>query len=123
MSDLVPVVQRLRDRILELEELLGLRERLDLIPLACDVHHRRRTQTVIRLLAARELVSSVAIELAFGVELSPKSTSVYVHFARRSLRSQGIVIRCDRGRGWYLTAHDRAKLRALMRGDANEAAA
>ncbi len=116
-------VKKLRERIAELEELLGLRERLDMILIA-DGHHRRRTEAVIRLLAKRDLVSSCAIELAFGVDhLAPKSIPVYVYFARKALRPHGITVKRDRGRGWYLPAHDKAKLRALMCGDANGAAA
>jgi hypothetical protein len=88
-----------------------------------DGYHKRRTRTVIRLLARRELVSPLAIELAFGVELAPKSITVYVHFARKALRSHGIIIRCDHGRGWYLPAQDKAKLRALMRGEDTRAIA
>lgn len=123
MSDLVLVIQRLRDRIRELEELLGLRERVDMIEIV-DCNYRRRVQTIIRLLLRRELVSRDAISLAFGgEEHSQNSIYVYVSHARAALRPHGITIKCDRGRGWYLRIHDRAKLRALMRGDANGAAA
>jgi hypothetical protein len=121
MNEPVSVVQKLHDRIAELEELLGLREQVDMIPLDCC--HRKRTQTVIRLLARRELVSPFAIELAIGSEtITDSSIRIYVHFARKALREHGITVACDRGRGWYLSARDKARLRALM-GDRDRAAA
>lgn len=108
-------LQRLRERIDQLEELLGLHEKVAIH--FVHENHQARVEMVIRLLASREMISEAAIGLAIGVDdLRRKSAAVYICYARKALRPHEIEIKCDFMRGWYVSAADKAKLRAVMRG-------
>jgi hypothetical protein len=106
-------VARLRERIEELEDLLGLQEK---IPSAVfKGPHRARLETVAKLLLARELVSKTAIILAIGgADMVEQTAAVYVSYLRRQLAERDIALRTEWGRGWRLDVANKAKLRALI---------
>lgn len=108
-------LQRLRDRVEELEILLELNETVK-----TDVFkgpHRRRVETVAKLLLGRSLVSTGSILLAIGCKVtSEKSAGVYIYYARKALKPHAIEIKNHYGEGWSVTAADKPKLRALLTG-------
>ena len=113
-------VLRLRQRVEQLEELLGLDETIQPHFLKSIHTHRGRVEVVLKLLVARQMISEYAIGLAIGRdELSRTTASVYIHFARKALAAHGLdIIKNDWSRGWYVASEDKPKLRALMRGEA-----
>jgi hypothetical protein len=106
-------VARLRERIEELEDLLGLTET---VPTTVFTgHHRARLEMVAKLLLARELVSKTAIILAIGgADRSEATAAVYVSYLRKQLAERDIELRTEWGRGWRLDVANKAKLRALI---------
>lgn len=120
-------LQRLRRRVDELEELLGLNEAVSSHFLDCaDQLHRGRVEVIVRLLATRTMISETSIGLAIGCDgFSRKSASVYVHYARRAMRCYGLagIVKTDWGRGWYVEGKDKPRLRQLMAGQLPRSAA
>jgi hypothetical protein len=106
-------LQWLRGRVDELEELLGLKEPIEFNPFTSS--HKVRVRTVARLLLARELVSKTAIILGIGGEdISDAAAGVYICYCRKHLAANGITIHTLWGRGWYIDAADKKKLRAVL---------
>lgn len=109
-------VDRLQNRIAELEELCGLQETLAANPFSGQ--HRARLLTIAKLFAARELVSKTTVALAIGGEnFSEHTPAVYVSHLRKQL-APDITVRTEWSKGWYLSAIDRDRLRALLAGAA-----
>jgi DNA-binding response OmpR family regulator len=105
-----------RDRIEELEYLVGLPKRT-----LCVVHFTRTEFKIVGLLLKHELVTREFIwRVLYGGMPDcdqPRTETVDVHltFVRRKLRKQNISIATDHGHGWYLTKAERAKLEALLK--------
>ncbi len=96
--------RRLRDRVEQLEELLGFNE-------APPAVRPRRVGVVLGLLARREMVSKSTVRLALDSEdMSDRQVDVYVSGARKWLRGHGFTLQVEYGKGWYLPARERAAL-------------
>lgn len=114
-------IERMRDRIAELEELLGLR-----IPVPPAFAPRRanfsrgRMWALICFLAKREFVSHEAITVALWGDIeidqrpNAKGQDVYICHLRKFLRAYDIELRTAWGKGWYFDAVNRRKVRALI---------
>lgn len=106
-------IERLRARVEELEDLLGLNEKIS--NSAFEGPHRTRLQIIAQLLLARQLVSKTAILLAIGGDdLQEHTAVIYVSFLRKQLARHSIVIRTEWSRGWYLDGPDKTKLRSFV---------
>jgi DNA-binding response OmpR family regulator len=120
-------VQQLQDRIAELEELVGLHERIPwwvatkLTPIGAEL---------LSLLLKREAISRETAHVAlYGARPDAEQPDIkiidaYVCKLRAALRPYGVEIGCVFGRGLYfMTAAEKAKLRALIErvgGDAKK---
>lgn len=115
-------LQQLRDRVAELEDILGLTAQFprELIPVR---HYRRGVAgPLLGLLLARPFVSAdVAYDTLYGGRPEadqPKSgnncVSVMIYHLRQTLAPHGITVRNLWGQGYYLDDADKEKLRALI---------
>ncbi|WP_441252403.1 hypothetical protein AB8A28_13965 [Tardiphaga sp. 71_E8_N1_1] len=111
-------VQRLRDRIEELETLLGagpdVCDRLQTLGL--PLHSRKFLGVVLK----RSVVSrNAAYIVMYGdrpeaSQPEMRTLDVHVWFVRGRLRGRGIELKTQRGFGWYLTPEDKAKINAMI---------
>jgi hypothetical protein len=111
-------IQRLRDRIEELEGLLGIGcEDLDRLavlglPAICS--------TILGLLLKRAVVSrEAAYVVVYGnrpetEQPQIKGLDVYVWRIRQRLRLHNVELKTQFRVGWYLTSGDKAKIKALI---------
>lgn len=118
MSDLI---QRLQDRVEQLEEVLGLsrssvsrmRETFGIGPL--------QAQT-LGLLMTRDFVTRDGLYTAlYGAAPQSKWPDEkvldgHLCWLRRHLRSHGITIRTQWGEGWRIAPEDKTRLRAILDG-------
>lgn len=108
-------LQRLRDRVEELEAAFGIRETF---PPALRI--RKSWAQLLGMLLARDLVArEVAWTVMYGhrsEDCQPeiKIVDVYVSSLRQALKPFNIVISRQWGVGHYLTADNKKKLRALI---------
>lgn len=113
-------MQALRDRIIELEELLGLSTEVPRLfwPRGCP-GGRKRVWRLLCFLAKRPFVTSEAALIALqdgnpDTRPGTKIIQVYVCHLRRFLKPHDIVIRTVWGEGWRFDVENRAKARALI---------
>jgi hypothetical protein len=111
--------QQLRDRIEELEDLLGLKsDRLALMRSALGLTSTEAK--MVSFLSRRQLASLSEIYDALYCERSecdqpnPRSVSSIIHQARRKLDKFGISIQTQFASGYFLSKQDKEKLEAIM---------
>jgi hypothetical protein len=104
-------IDRLQERIEELETLLGLNDEL---PDNFVTGYRGAPMTaLVNLFVRRPLVTCASVASATGY--SEGTVKVCMVTVRKMLREQcGIELRNQHGEGWYLTAADRARLREII---------
>lgn len=115
-------LDRLRDRVEDLEHLLGITEHFPrvLCPAIKGKFRRGFLDPILGLLLARAYVPKEAMyEVLYGMRAEaeqPRTNviSVNICILRKVLKSHGIAITNIWGKGYYLTADDKAKLRALI---------
>lgn len=110
-------IDRLRDRVEELESMLEINEPLPAWVYTKIKHHRRCVGLVLNLLLANKMVSYDKIGIVLskdGKQLTRSTIDVYSHRARKFLRECGIEMRNVWGEGYYLLDDDRTKLRELL---------
>ena len=104
-----------RDRIEELEYLVGLPKRT-----LCVVHFSRIEFKMIGLFLKHELLTREFIwRVLYGGmpdcdQPNSKTIDVHLSFLRHKLCDRDIIISTDHGHGWYLTKAEKAKLEALL---------
>lgn len=109
-------LERLRDRVTELEELLGLADNEIYAMLGLPKLQR----SLLGLLMKRPLVSrDTAFAAIYGdrPEASQpeiKILDVHLSHLRGRLRGLGVTITTRWGEGWYLVLEEKAKLRSLL---------
>jgi hypothetical protein len=116
--DVARAIQALRDRIEELETLLGADAE------ECERFAALRIPFICRkllglLLARRVLAREAAHAIIYGGlpecdHPATKSLDVHIHRIRRQLRGHGIEVRCEWGIGWSISPADKAKIYALI---------
>ena|SRR5579871_3436151 len=109
-------LERLRDRIAELEELVGLHER---IPWWLGTKLTPMQAKLLSLLLKRELVSQETACIAIygnGVDSrpAPKIIDTFVHHIRQKLKPYSVKISNAWSRGYYIDAENKQKLRELI---------
>lgn len=114
-------IQQLRDRVAELERVLGLTARFPKTILAEGTRMTLQCEKVLGLLMARNTITIEAAYVAvYGDrpecdQPSVGSVEIALYWLRKGLRPHGITIRNVYGRGlWYLDDADKAKIRALI---------
>lgn len=118
-------LERLRDRVAELEEAMGLTAKFPPNFFAVEAGAKSRcpspmVRKIIGILVARPFVDKDALwSVLYGSmhevdQPEPKTVEVHLSFARKALALHGIIIRNAYKTGWYLGSADRAKLRALL---------
>lgn len=106
-------LSRLRERIADLEELLGLK---DAIPLRI-IGVQPKTLQMIGVLLRREFVSrDMAMTALYPneEERTRNNIEVRICYARRFCRQHDVNIVTVHGSGWYIPAGDKVKLRAAI---------
>ncbi|HEX5509850.1 MAG TPA: helix-turn-helix domain-containing protein [Pseudolabrys sp.] len=118
MSD---VVQRLRDRIDELEAVLGT-ERSMVSRLRQAFGLNRRQAQILGTLLARDMVTRPALYAVLYGD-SPddkwpddKVLDSHTCCLRRALRNKGVSIRTHWGEGWSIAPADKARIRVMLDG-------
>jgi hypothetical protein len=108
-------LQRLRQRVEELETLLEIGEQHIPPGFRCGFPSSNRTGIIAALLIKREIVTRDTIQLAIGTsENESDSTPVYIAALRKFLRPFGIQIKTAWNTGWYLEPEDRKRLSELL---------
>lgn len=110
-------VQQLEDRIMELEDLLGMSE-----PIPPMLRIQKAHETILSMLLNRESVTKDALTVALyqggrtnhGNEPSPKSIEVQICHLRKALRQHGVEIETYWGRGYFMVPEMKRKCRALF---------
>jgi DNA-binding winged helix-turn-helix (wHTH) protein len=103
-------LEQLRDRVEQLEGVLGLNLHLPSLNLTA------LQSKIFGIMMTREIVSrDMFLDAIYGdrPEPDPKTIEVHLTLLRRKLSPHGICIRNSYGIGWYLTAADKAKLTAI----------
>ncbi len=114
MSAASPETARLRDRIEELERLLGMRE---VLPHPWGL--TRREAAVLGLLLKRQVMSVTQLfEAIWGgdSDCETKIVEVVVCKLRAKLRPHGIAIRTEYGAGYFIPPQAKAVARAQIAG-------
>ena len=104
--------ERLRDRVEELERLIGMRP---VLPRALGL--TRREADVFGILLRRPVMSATALfEAIWGgdSDCNSKIVEVIVCKLRAKLRPHGIAIRNQYGIGYFMTPQSKAAARALI---------
>lgn len=115
-------LERLRDRVAELEDILGLtaefpRSAFGIKP---GKWQRSTLDPLLGLLLAREFVPhAAAYDAVFGArpeaeQPSLNCISVAIHHLRKALRPHGVAIKNLFGEGYYIEEADKKKLRAAL---------
>lgn len=118
-------IERLRDRVAELEEALGLTAEIprDIVPLEIRGVHRVGSPGIRRFIAmllARPFGNREAIYNAFYGALPEvdqpghRILDVYSSAARKVLKAHGIELQTIRHQGWFIDTADKTKLRATI---------
>jgi len=115
-------LQQLRDRVEELEYVIGLR-----LPNPHDLAMRRllrgtrqvpRSAEILGMLLKRELVTrdgfSAVLTRRNDDPISDKLLDIYICYIRRVIAEHGIEIETVWGAGYRMTAPNKRKLRALL---------
>jgi hypothetical protein len=120
-------LDRLRARVAELEDALGLtaeipRSLLDPLRYVGTSHPWRKAIETIGVLLARPFVSrDVLFTVLYGErpecdQPGVKAVDMALTYARKSLATYGIKVVNVFGEGWYISDPDKAKLRAVIDG-------
>lgn len=113
-------LQQLRDRVCELEELLGLTAEFPRHLLPRGTFRLNICEPLLGLLLARPFVSQqAAYDACYGGrpecdQPDIKQIQVAICYLRKGLASKGIEVSLDRGQGYYMTDENKSKLRALI---------
>lgn len=109
--------EMLRERIAALEALLGLTVEVPL-----ELQLTAQESKLVGFMLKRDLISkSSAMMLLYGSrpdgeEAEPKILDVFVCHIRRKLKPFGLSIETRWGEGYYFTAENKQKLRAMLPG-------
>jgi DNA-binding response OmpR family regulator len=118
MSATSPETARLRDRIEELERILGMRE---VLPRPWGL--TRREAAVLGLLLRRQVLSATQLfEAIWGgdSDRETKIVEVVVCKLRAKLRPHGIAIRTEYGTGYFIPPQAKAAARAKIEAHQRE---
>ncbi len=118
MNAPAPETARLRDRIEELERLLGMRE---VLPRPWGL--TRREAAVLGILLKRQVMSATQLfEAVWGgdSERETKIVEVVVCKLRAKLRAHGIAIRTEYGAGYFIPPQEKAAARAQIEAQQRE---
>jgi hypothetical protein len=121
-------LQRLRDRVEELEALLGLTEDIpdEIVPaeLAIRSNHNGyfgpKVKAIIGMLLARPFVTaSTLYDAIYGAlpeadQPNPRNIPVLLSRSRKIMRAHGVEITTMWGKGWYLDGPNKQKLAAIV---------
>lgn len=115
-------LQQLRDRVAELEDLLGMMSAPALRQVLRPAKNQwlKKCEPMMGILLARHAVSKEqAFTALYGGlpeadQPEPKMIDIVVHRLRQALTPHGIEIAVVWGVGWYMTEENKAKLRALI---------
>lgn len=117
-------VEHMRDRIAELEAVLGIKPAQPIAallrPRFKGSYYLAALEPLLGMLLARELVSREAAYVGiYGArpeadQPDPGIIPVLLVRLRFGLKPYGITIQNVHGRGWFLSLADKAKLRALL---------
>lgn len=103
-------LQQLRDRVEELEELLGLRTKLNApFPLGPT---ERRLLGILLAHAGRVLSREFILRAGWGLDIMPRIVDTYV----MRLRRHQIDIRTELGVGYYLPLQEKERLKQWFVG-------
>src|ERR1035437_10557905 len=112
-------LQRLRDRIEQLESLLGLDRNIAGRLRDAFMITRAQAETLCFMLR-RNFVSHEALYITlYGArpdcdQPDPRIMDVQVHHLRTALRKHGIALKTRWGEGWTISPADKAKVRAVL---------
>ena len=113
-------LQRLRDRVAELEDMLGIGPSVaDTLRIKLGITGRQ--SKILGALLKREMLSRESAYFALYGDLpeseqpdSEKAVEKNLYFLRKRLEGRGIDIRNIWGKGWFLPPEHKAKLRSLL---------
>lgn len=119
-------LERLRDRVAELEDATGLTAKVPRHLIPRDLISGARVASpmvcrVIGILLTRDFGDRDALfSTLYGAKHEDeqpdiKCLDIHVSQARRGLRSLGVEIKTLYGRGWYMDEANKTKLRALIK--------
>lgn len=117
-----PHCQELRDEIEVLKRALGSE-----IPLPLQFKFSRTEEKMVRVLLARNGVVSQdqMMDAVYSLEMNspePQVVHVFLCRIRKRLKPHDIEIHTVWGRGWHMTADDKAKMAALVESERSVAA-
>lgn len=114
------VEQRLRDRIEELEGVLGVTGKTT-IPLKLVFGFTETESEIAALLLTRQLITLDGLEVVVYGHLPEadqpshfKTIQVHLSHVRKKFRRRGIRIRNIRYSGWYISPRDKEKIKKLI---------